>query len=122
MPQRGHLQGPVFSLATAAFFPAMVALSLLLLLSSLYAEKREVVFGGRDWLRSHGSRWLALGSGFALIGFEESVHHPTSTLVYVLPAWVEDGNELQKAVADAVDDHGFDMLLVVKDCFVAFQT
>jgi hypothetical protein len=121
LPQRCHLQGAFFSFAAAAFFPTVVALTLLLLLSSLDAEKREVVFRRRDWLSGHRSRWLALGAGFALVGFEESVHHPTPALVHILPAWVEDGDKLQEAVADAVNDHRFDVLLVVENCLVALQ-
>ena len=92
---------------------------LLLLLSSLDIEKREVVFGRRDWLRGHGSWRLALGPGFTLVGFKESVHHPAPALVYVLPARVEDGDELQEAVTDAIDDHGFDVFFVIEDRFVA---
>ena len=81
----------------------------------------EVVACRGDRLSGHRSGRLTRHAGLLLVGFVEGVHHPAAALVDVFPAWVVDGDKLQEAVADAVDDHGFDMLLFVEVGIVSFQ-
>lgn len=119
LAQRRHFQWPFVSVAVA-FVPSMVSDSVALVTASS-VELGKVVISGHNRLSGCGRWRLALDACFSLVGFVESVHHPSAALVDVSPAWVVDGDKLQEAVADAVDDHSLDVLLVVEDGLVALE-